>query len=126
VDIADPLTSDTGTIKGIGRVGDRMLVPIVWSRLVQVTGDARITGREVLGSSMITVTHTDAGGHWHAKVQPAHPWQIVVGRLISALSALILLVAGLIGWRRHRRRRRPSQSLPTAGVPADPLPTVRA
>jgi hypothetical protein len=126
VDIADPLTSDTGTIKGTGRVGDRMLVPIVWSRLVQVTGDARITGREVLGSSMITVTHTDAGGRWHANVRPAHPWQIVVGRLISALSALILLVAGLIGWRRHRRRRRPSQSLPTAGVPADPLPTVPA
>jgi hypothetical protein len=121
--IVNLIKSDTGTFDGVGQVGDRMLVPVVWSRLVEVTGDARIAGRDVNGRSMIEVTRTDANGRWHAKVQAGHPWQLTVGRLISLLSVLVIVAVVLIG---RRRRRRPSpRPLPADGVPADPLPTVR-
>jgi hypothetical protein len=103
------VTSDSGRFRGAGGVGDRMLVPVVWSRLVQVTGDAHINGRDPRGLSTIEVTHTETDGSWHATVGPAHPWQLTVGRLISLLSAVAILAAGLIGWSRRRRRAAPRQ-----------------
>jgi hypothetical protein len=96
------ITSDTTHLRGVGAIGDRMLVPVVWSRLVHVTGDARIVGRDVNGIAMIAVTNTDAQGRWKATVGPAHPWQLTIGRLISLLSAIAIVTLGLIG---HRRRR---------------------
>ena len=103
----DLITSDTAHLRDTGSIGDRMLVPVVWSHLVQVTGDARIAGRDAGGLSMIEVTHTDADGNWRATARPAHPWQLTVGRLISALSAIAILAAGLTGWRRRRRDAAP-------------------
>jgi hypothetical protein len=114
------ITSDTGSFDGLGSVGDRMLVPVVWSRLVQVTGDARIDGRDERGTSMIAVTNTDAQGHWKATVEAAHPWQLTVGRLISLLSAIAIAAAGLIG--RRRRRRSPPPPAADADRGADRVP----
>jgi hypothetical protein len=101
------LTSATARLRDTGRVGDRMLAPVVWSPLVQVTGEARIGGRDARGITMIEVTNTDAAGRWRATVGPGHPWQLTVGRLISLLSAIAILAAGLIGWRRRRRDAAP-------------------
>ncbi|HEX5925690.1 MAG TPA: hypothetical protein VFY45_17795 [Baekduia sp.] len=101
------ITSDTGNFEGVGSVGDRMLVPVVWSRFVQVTGDAKIDGRDELGRSILAVTDTDAQGRWKATVQAAHPWQLTVGRLISLLSALAIAVLGLFTLRRRRRASPP-------------------
>jgi hypothetical protein len=83
---------------------DRMLVPIVWSPFVLVTGGAEIDGRDERGLSVLAVTDTDATGAWTAAVGAAHPWQLTLGRLISLLSALTILTLGVIGWRRRRRR----------------------
>jgi hypothetical protein len=119
----DLITSDTGRFRGAGAVGDRMLVPVVWSRLVQVTGDAHINGRDPRGLSTIEVTHTESDGRWGATVGPAHPWQLTLGRLISVLSAVVILATGLIGWRRRRddaARRRPEP----ADSAIDRAPTV--
>lgn len=122
--IVDLVKSDSGSFAGVGRVGDRMLVPVVWSRLVQVTGDARIAGRDQRGRTMIEVTQTDAAGRWQAAVGPAHPWQLTVGRLISLLSAIAILAAGLIGLR--RRRRPTAQPTRRTDLPAGRVTTAGA
>jgi hypothetical protein len=118
------ITSDTGRLRSTGGVGDRMLVPVVWSRLVQVTGDARISGRDSRGLSMIEVTRTEANGSWRATVGPAHPWQLTVGRLISLLSAIAILAAGLIGWWRRRRHHASLQPPPREDSTTDRVPAV--
>ena len=97
------ITSDTGNLRGAGTVGDHMQVPVVWSRFVQASGDARISGRDLRGESTIELTRTDADGSWRAYVGPAHPWQLTAGRLISLLSAIVILAAAPIGWWRRRR-----------------------
>jgi hypothetical protein len=105
--IADLVTSDTGSFEGVGGVGDRMLVPVVWSPFVQITGDAEIDGRDERGRSMLAVTDTDAPGNWRATAEAAHPWQLTLGRLISLLSALtIVTLGGVVGWRRGRSLQR--------------------
>jgi hypothetical protein len=116
------ITSDTARVQGVGGVGDRMLVPVVWSRLVQVTGDAKIDGRDERGRSMLAVTATDPQGRWEATVEAAHPWQLTLGRLISLLSALAIVVLAVLGW---RRRRGPSPSPPAdADVSAERPPVA--
>ena len=117
LDIADRTTSDTAGFNGVGRSGNRMMVPVVWSPFVQVTGDARIDGREALGRAVVAVTNTDAEGRWNATVQAAHPWQLTVGRLISLLSALIIVLLGARG--RRRRRRSPPPRLTDADAAND-------
>ena len=116
----DLLTSDAGTSSGVGRVGDRLLIPVIWSPLVRVTGDARISGRDRSGVAIATVTRTDARGRWSATVAAAHPWQLVAGRVISLLSALAIAVAGIVALRRRRRS-------PHVAAPTDlPRPVVHA
>jgi hypothetical protein len=116
------ITSDTATFEGVGSVGDRMLAPVVWSHFVQVTGDAKIDGRDELGHSVLAVTGTDAQGRWKATIEAAHPWQLTVGRLISLLSALTIVVLAVVG---RRRRRRSSALLPAgADVAADRAPAA--
>jgi hypothetical protein len=118
--IADLTTSASATLTGAERRGDRMMVGVVWSPFVQITGDARIDGREVLGRSVIAVTNTDAQGRWHATVEAAHPWQLTVGRLISLCSAIIIVLLGVRGGRRRRR------SPPPHPTDADPASDERA
>ncbi len=103
----DAITSDTGSLAGTGRVGDRMLAPVVWSRFVQVTGDAKIDGRDEDGLAVLAVTGSEGQGRWKATAEAAHPWQLTVGRLISLLSAITIVVLGLIGRRRRRRASPP-------------------
>jgi hypothetical protein len=122
VDLGNLLTGDIGKFKGVGRVGERMMVPVVWSPLVHVTGDARIAGRDWGGASMIAVTHTDAGGAWRATVEAAHPWPVVAGRIVSLLSALAIAALALAEMRRGRRRRRPAP--PVAEAPVERRPAV--
>ena len=125
LDMGNLVTADAGTIRGVGRVGDRMMVPVVWSRFVRVTGDARIVGRDWGGATMIGVTRTEAGGHWHATVSAAHPWQLVVGRIISVLSALILAALAVLALIRWRRERRDAEGPAVAEAPAEPRAAVR-
>jgi hypothetical protein len=115
----DPLQAKTGTLGGVGRVGRRSTIPVVWSRLVHVTGDARITGRDPNGLAVVEVTRTDANGRWRAKVGLGHPWQLVVGQLISALSVLAIVLATVAG---VRRRRRDGPAAPDAGATESPAP----
>jgi hypothetical protein len=103
------ITADSGRLKDTGRAGDALLVPVVWSPFVRVTGDARIAGRSNEGLSVLEVTRTNADGRWSAKVEAAHPWQLVAGRAISALSAVILAALAAMAasrWARRRRDRR--------------------
>jgi hypothetical protein len=123
--IGDLATADSSFIEGAGNVGDRMLVPVVWSRLVEVTGDARLAGRDVRGRSMIEVTRTAADGSWRADVGAAHPWQITFGRLISVFSAFAILAAGLIGSRRRRNRLVPRPAAADTELPGDRVPAAR-
>jgi hypothetical protein len=119
IDLGDIVTGDIGRLKGTGRPGDRLMVPVVWSQVVRVTGDARIAGRDENGMAMVEVTKTGAGGNWTAKAEAAHPWQVVVGRVISVLSALILLalaVAEVLRWRRRPRAASPPATQEPAGA----------
>lgn len=123
IDLGDLITGDAGTIEGKGRTGDRVMVAVVWSPLVGVTGDARIAGRDANGMTMLAVTRTDPDGSWKATAEAAHPWQVVVGRVISVLSAVILLaLAGLALVRWRRGRRGPEE--PVAEAPAEQRPVV--
>jgi hypothetical protein len=119
----DLTTSETAHFRGAGGVGDRMLVPVVWSQLVQVTGDARINGRDPRGLSTIEVTRTEADGSWRATVGPAHPWQLTAGRLISLLSCIAILAAGLTGWWRRRHHAAPQRPV-QEGSATDRAPAV--
>jgi hypothetical protein len=105
VDMAHLVTSDTGVVSGVGQVGQRSVAPIVWSHFVQVTGDARITGRYEEGVAIVTVTHTDPNGRWRAKAEAAYPWQVVFGLVISIISLIVVvLVCAVSLWRRRKRR----------------------
>jgi hypothetical protein len=102
---ADRVTSDTATLTGTGRVGDRSVAKVQWSPFVRVTGDARITGRDGYGLAQVTVTRTDPDGRWSATAEATRPWQLVVGRIISLLSALGIAAWAIAGLRRRRRDR---------------------
>ncbi len=123
INLGDVVTGDTGRFSGVARVGDLMMSPVVWSPFVRVTGDARIGGRDANGMTMIEVTSTDAAGRWQAQAVAAHPWQLVVGRIISALSALALVGAGAAALVARRRGRR-SGAAARADTPVEQRATV--
>lgn len=103
-------TADEAELSGTGAVGDLQLTTMAWSHLVRVVGDARLAGHNDRGRALVKVTHTDARGHWSARVQPTHPWPLVAGRVISLLSALLALT--LLGIRTRRRRRSTAEAAP--------------
>ncbi|MCW2986073.1 MAG: hypothetical protein JWR63_3643, partial [Conexibacter sp.] len=110
---ADPVdpTADTATLRGTGRVGEHRVAPVAWSPLVRVDGDAEYAGRTGDGTIAITVTHTDAAGRFTATVRPKctmmclgalrgdAPWQLLLGRLVTLLSAVTLLGLGVVALR---------------------------
>ncbi|HEV7751120.1 MAG TPA: hypothetical protein VGO71_06250 [Baekduia sp.] len=129
VRIGDRLTSDTGHLQATGHVGDRRRTSVVWSPLIRMSGDARITGHDRRGLAIVTVTHTDAVGRWSATARPrcglcpaalesGAPWQRSAGPLLSLLSAIALGAAGLARLRRRRRVRR-SPDLQEAPAPSE-------
>ena len=125
IELGDVVTGDTGRFAGNGRVGDRLMVPVVWSPFVRITGDARIAGRDGNGMAMIGVTNTDAAGRWQAKTEAANPWQVVLGRVISLLSAIAIVSYLVVLLVRRRRSRRALGPRPARrDVPADAQPAV--
>jgi hypothetical protein len=119
--LGDVATSTDATMQGTGRVGERLATSVVRSPLVRVEGDVRETGRTKLGNMIVTVTRTDLAGRWSATVTPAcgvlclealsgdAPWQLLAGRLLTLLSALIIVAVAGLGLIR-RRRVRPSSA----------------
>ncbi|HMJ34620.1 MAG TPA: hypothetical protein VK501_11940 [Baekduia sp.] len=118
-------TSDAGTLRGRGAVGDHRETSIVWSPLVRVAGDARITGRTSNGTAVVTLTHTDGAGRWSATARPRctltclnalsgdAPWPLLAGRLLTLLSAGVLMAAAAMEIRRRRRGRGRAPTVPT-------------
>jgi hypothetical protein len=98
-----PTTADDAVLSGTAPVGDLQLTTVVWSHLVLVKGGARLIGHDNVGRALVAVTRTDARGRWSARVQPAQPWPLVAGRIVSLLSAAIALALGLRAMRRRRR-----------------------
>jgi hypothetical protein len=132
VRVGDRLTSDAAVLRETGRVGDRRRTGVVWSPLIRMSGDARITGHDRRGLAIVTVTHTDAGGRWSATARSRcglcldafdgdAPWQRSAGPLLSLLSALALGAAALTRLRRRRTHVRRPPSRP----PSDPVPARR-
>jgi hypothetical protein len=119
--------ADSGNLSGTAQVGDLQLTKLIWSRMVRVTGDARIVGHDDGGQAYVSVTHTDARGHWTGRIENAHPWPLAAGRIISLLSGALIAALGL-GARRRRRRRGvratvvASASAAVAGPPREPAP----
>ncbi|MCW3004461.1 MAG: 6-pyruvoyl-tetrahydropterin synthase related domain [Conexibacter sp.] len=123
-------TSDTATLRGAAAVGQRITTGVVWSPLVRIDGDARLSGRTDDGKMIVTVTHTDGAGQWTATARSRctvclgaltgkDPWQLLAGRLLTLLSTIVLAGAAVVSLRRHRRAR--------AGPPApgpDPAPVA--
>jgi hypothetical protein len=115
VGMADPATSDVGTVQGESGVGTVELITAAWSPFIRVDGDASLVGRSVEGLAIIRVDRTDPSGAWSATVRPVcsglclsgdAPWSMPVGRLLSLFSALALAAIGGL-WLRdglHRRR----------------------
>jgi hypothetical protein len=101
VKIRDPLTSDRATLGGVGRVGQRSVIPVVWSRVVHITGDARLADRDPDGLAIVEVTHVDGAGRWRAEVARGRPWQLVLGQVVALLSALAIAAAVVADGRRR-------------------------
>jgi hypothetical protein len=112
-----PVTDDTGIVSGTGRVGDIQIVPVVWSQFTRITGDAKIAGNGPVGLFLVSVTHTDARGRWSARVEATHPWQLVVGRIISVGSAAACAALAFAALRRRRRRRGSEETIIEAVEP---------
>ncbi|HMJ32554.1 MAG TPA: hypothetical protein VK501_01455 [Baekduia sp.] len=136
IDIADPVTSDAARLRGTGAVGDVLRTSVVWSRLVRIDGDVRLTGRTADGVAVVTVAHTDRAGKWSATVRPRctvlcaealtgdAPWPLLAGWLLTAVSVLTLAGAGLVALRRARHRTAVPETAPDR---ADtPMPTLEA
>ncbi|HMJ33258.1 MAG TPA: hypothetical protein VK501_05015 [Baekduia sp.] len=124
-------TSEGATLKGTGRVGEHRRTAVVWSPLVRVDGDARITGRRADGSAVVTITHTDGAGRWSATARSRcalclgalsgrDPWQLLAGRLMTLLSGIVL--AGAVVVALHRRRRRRANRAVAVEEKIDPAP----
>jgi hypothetical protein len=119
----DPITADTGRLAGVGQVGNTLPIPVMWSPFVRVTGDARIAGRNDAGMAVLEVTRTGPDERWLATARPAYPWQLVVGRAISALSALTLAILAALALRRRATgRRRDGGPAPDAMASKPPAP----
>jgi hypothetical protein len=121
------LTSDAGTLQGKANVGDQLATDVVASPLVRVSGDARVSGRTAKGLTLIEVTRTGADGAFHATVQgqcalclstAGSGWQLRVGRLITLLSAALLLVVCVTGVREARQERRRRRGVASQEPPA--------
>lgn len=126
--LPDPLTSDAGVLEGKGKVGDRLVTSLVWSRFARADGDLRISGRWLRGEAIVTITRTRGDGRWSATVSSTCSglclgqlkrgavWQMPVGRLLTLLSALVLLTAIAFGLRRRSPRAvaQPAGATPVA------------
>jgi hypothetical protein len=107
------LTSDTATLQGTAKVGERLLTDVVASPLVHIGGGAKAVGRNADGVLLVEVTRTDANHVFTATVDgqcalcvsgaPGAPWQLRLGRLITLLSVALLLAWCVVGVRRGRR-----------------------
>jgi hypothetical protein len=117
VNLSDPTTSDAGTLTGQDRLGSVRSTFISWSPFVRVDGDARIVGWDEYGSAVVRVGRTGPGGVWRATVRSRcttclgalngkDPWQLLAGRALSVLSALIVAGVGGLWLRRWWRRSR--------------------
>jgi hypothetical protein len=137
--IRDRVTSDAATVFGRGAVGDRLVVPVVWSPLVRVEGDAHVVGRAGTGLAVVAVTRADAHGRWRATARPActglclgaltgrAPWPLLAGRLLTLLSALAIVGVCLVGRRRPGRPYSPaSRSIRARSSFPRPADTARA
>jgi hypothetical protein len=134
--IHDIVTSDRATVSGTGRVGERLKLPVVRSPLVHVDGDARVTGRNEYGNMIVTITHTDAGGRWSATVRPAcsrlcldavtgdAPWQLLMGRLLTLVSLVVLGVVIAAGIRRRRAASRRPPPVSASDLPSQDVPQL--
>ncbi|MCU1675441.1 MAG: 6-pyruvoyl-tetrahydropterin synthase related domain [Frankiales bacterium] len=117
VGLDDPAKSDAGTLAGTARVGDVLGAYISWSPFIRMDGDAEIAGYDDWGQAVIRIDRTDARGQWKATVRSRctsclgalagkDPWQLLAGRALSVLSALIVVVTGGLWLRRWWRRSR--------------------
>ncbi|HEV7751872.1 MAG TPA: hypothetical protein VGO71_10040 [Baekduia sp.] len=108
--------TDAAMLQAAGAVGERFATDIVWSPLVRVAGGARLAGRTNDGMAVVAVTSA-AAGRWTATVTAPctvclaalsdhAPWPLVLGRLLTLLSALSVIAAALLAIRRRRRRGR--------------------
>jgi hypothetical protein len=113
--LGSQLTSDAGTLRGSGNVGDLLVTDVVASPLVRVTGDLRIVGRAENGLASMEIVRTDPDGAYTATVQAqcalclstaGSGWQLRAGRLLTLLSAALLLTACAVSLGRAARRRR--------------------
>ncbi|MES1193964.1 MAG: hypothetical protein ABUM26_06525 [Solirubrobacterales bacterium] len=114
--LTDPLTSDAGVLEGKGNVGDRLVTSLVWSHFIRVDGDLQMSGRSLQGNAIATITRTRSDGRWAATVSSVCSglcldqlkrgavWQMAVGRLLTLLSALVILTAIAFGLRRRSPR----------------------
>jgi hypothetical protein len=138
--MSDALTSNRAKLQGAAKVGDQVLTDIVASPLVQISGDARVAGRTDSGMTLIRIIHTNAQGGFTATVRSqctvcltttGSGWQLWLGRLITLLSAALLLAAGVVSLRRALRERGrrvvvAQEDEPQPAVPIDEhLPVVR-
>jgi hypothetical protein len=132
VSIKDP-SMDSIVLRGIDPAGTPLATGLVWSPLMRVQGDLRLSGRTADGLAIVTVAHTDRAGRWHATARSRcllclddhAPRQVLAGRLITLFSAAALAVAGLVGLRRRRTARRAPPATPPSSLldqPADEAP----
>jgi hypothetical protein len=105
ITVGNFVTAERGRIDGIGSVGQHFTSPVVWSPYVRVTGGARISGRNYDGLAVLEVTRSDRSGRWRATAEPASPWTLVLGRVISGLSALTLAAWTAVALAGRRRRQ---------------------
>jgi hypothetical protein len=129
--------ADAVTLRGKGKVGEPLVLPVAWSPLVRLSGDVRLAGRETFGLVVGTVARTDRAGRWTATARPRcatpcvnalsgdAPWPMLAGQLLTLLSATAVGMAGVAGLRRGRRRRAPPSTTHAARpIPGPPTPVA--
>ncbi|WP_445148371.1 hypothetical protein [Baekduia sp. Peel2402] len=117
IGIDDPLTSDVATIGGDQPAGTLVQVQVAWSPYAKVTGGASLAGRDAVGMAIVRVEATGPDGRWAAKVSPTTPGPLAVGRIISALSLLVVVALAATALRGRRRRQRSVTPAPDSAAP---------
>jgi hypothetical protein len=74
-------------------------------QLVDISG-ARVVGRDSIGNAVLEITNSATAPSTTITIRAAHPWPVVLGRVLAVIGLMGLLanlIAIVAGWRRRQQ-----------------------